>query len=919
MACQSHVNKNIFSIAVDIPENNDNAVQVLNLHGNCIRTMDGLQRFVNLKELSLSSNWIESPSFAALRGLVHLCVLNLSANRITTTLGFPVLPALRELSLAYNSLSALDGFIDPLKFPSLEILDLRDNQIADLSALSPVFYLQTMRVLRLQTITKGQSNPVCATPGYPGMLLDRISTLETLDGEDVTVLREIAALAMPKYSSVAKLYRQTPLKSIVEDPAQHEAASSITSGREWSVLDARLRLLESQHERHQTRDDVSFMDEIDSEIHQATSNLRNMHRQSLEQRRPPISGIAETKKRRGHQGPSQLQEESEYDDEEAEETFAVPSQAKDAVCQVDMHAMADAATQCDVYTTNRGVQCISDDSTEQTLRTNLQEAVDRAKRAETRAVQLTAEKSASSLDHDAMAKELKEVQGAVALLKQLAATDREKLTAKVDECDEAKAALAESMRRVESLQVQIRNNDDKWKRQISTLELALKEAKDEADSRVREVATAAQAKQDESTSQIRQLKADMQELKYTLEDAYAKYAAKEKEVSSLRHEAFLKGSELDKVVHRHQEELSRREKEWKVQEVLVQRQFRMSLHEVEMEFRLKQSESILKLKQLTQAYQGAVAEAKQSEAKNRAILQSEASLKGRVSELTSQLQGVDKKLAQIEESCQHSIREHQATIEELEEALDAARTHTTALETELHQARDVAKAVEDLQRQLSEATATLQVKNIMLDDQAQQIMALRRDNDAHRRDHEDLQEQIRDLEQALDESLVRQHDMERDIHRVQANADKLDQWEALQDELDAKVHALEYIEKEMHSMRKTITKQDEIARERLEALQDEHEVAIKAAQATAQAHKHEASQWEAKCGAMEARYRTLHDQNRQLHRSIRDHELRVQTTENEMKVLLQQMEKERQAKRQHMKQVSHLLHQLDSGEAAVTP
>ncbi|RHY33575.1 hypothetical protein DYB32_001543 [Aphanomyces invadans] len=613
-----------------------------------------------------------------------------------------------------------------------------------------------MRVLRLQTITKGQSNPVCATPGYPGMLLDRISTLETLDGEDVTVLREIAALAMPKYSSVAKLYRQTPLKSIVEDPAQHEAASSITSGREWSVLDARLRLLESQHERHQTRDDVSFMDEIDSEIHQATSNLRNMHRQSLEQRRPPISGIAETKKRRGHQGHSQLQEESEYDDEEAEETFAVPSQAKDAVCQVDMHAMADAATQCDVYTMNRGVQCISDDSTEQTLRTNLQEAVDRAKRAETRAVQLTAEKSASSLDHDAMAKELKEVQGAVALLKQLAATDREKLTAKVDECDEAKAALAESMRRVESLQVQI-------------------QAKDEADSRVREVATAAQAKQDE-------------ELKYTLEDAYAKYAAKEKEVSSLRHEAFLKGSELDKVVHRHQEELSRREKEWKVQEVLVQRQFRMSLHEAEMEFRLKQSESILKLKQLTQAYQ---------------------------------LQGVDKKLAQIEESCQHSIREHQATIEELEEALDAARSHTTALETELHQARDVAKAVEDLQRQLSEATATLQVKNIMLDDQAQQIMALRRDNDAHRRDHEDLQEQIRDLEQALDESLVRQHDMERDIHRVQANADKLDQWEALQDELDAKVHALEYIEKEMHSMRKTITKQDEIARERLEALQDE--------------------------------------------------------------------------------------------------
>ncbi|RQM11911.1 hypothetical protein B5M09_005376 [Aphanomyces astaci] len=667
-----------------------------------------------------------------------------------------------------------------------------------------------MRALRLQSISKSQSNPVCAAEGYPSMLLDRMSTLETLDGEHVSVLKELAALVMPKYTSVARTFRQPPtLESAPPTPRRRQSIEP-----DWTVLDARLRLLEA----HQTHEEP-FMDDIDSQIHQATSSLRSMHKQTLETRvpPPPMSVFVETKQRRGYHVHTPPPHERDSDDgdvilETDPSVLAAPAET----CHVEHVTMTtDTSSQCDVITTlTRGVQC--DDETERVLRRELKAAIDRAKRAESKAVELTVDKANTSMDHDSLSKELAQVRHTVATLKQQAAADRDKLTVQMNECDQTKALLDESERRVESLQMQMKLKDDKCK------------------------------------------------------------------VSTLRHDAFLKGSALDSVAYQHKEELGRREKAYKAQEELVQRQFKLTLHEVEMEFRHKQSESILKLKQLTQAFH-VTAEAKQWEGKYRAGLQAEAALNARVQELLSQLQGVDKRLVHLQESCHRSIQEYQATIEELEAALEAEKTHAAALEDEVANASEAAKAVEALERQLADVTATLQVKNIMLDDQAQQIMALRREGDDHRHNEADLREQLRDVELALDESLARQHDMERDVRRVEANVDKLDQWDGLQDELEAKVRALEYIDKEMLRMRKTIAKQEELSQAR-------HDSAIKSLQASIQQLRHDVSQWEAKCSAMEGRGRSLLEQNRQLQRSVRDHQLRVHTTENEMKVLLQQVE-----------------------------
>lgn len=55
---------------------------------------------------------------------------------ITSTLGFPQLPRLEELSLAHNSLRALDGLTRPIKFPKLRYLDLRHNDIDEYSSIA---------------------------------------------------------------------------------------------------------------------------------------------------------------------------------------------------------------------------------------------------------------------------------------------------------------------------------------------------------------------------------------------------------------------------------------------------------------------------------------------------------------------------------------------------------------------------------------------------------------------------------------------------------------------------------------------------------------------------------------------------------------------------------------------------------------
>ncbi|RLN56215.1 hypothetical protein BBJ29_007106 [Phytophthora kernoviae] len=140
----------------------DELVEQINLHGNNIQTMDGLESFTGLVELCLSSNYIEEIVSHALQPLVHLRVLDLSANSISSTLGFPQLPQLEELSMAHNWL-CLEGLVRPVKFPKLRYMDLRGNEIAEFN--------DRLSHLRLQAADGGQANPICDLGDYQHVII----------------------------------------------------------------------------------------------------------------------------------------------------------------------------------------------------------------------------------------------------------------------------------------------------------------------------------------------------------------------------------------------------------------------------------------------------------------------------------------------------------------------------------------------------------------------------------------------------------------------------------------------------------------------------------------------------------------------------------------------------------------------------
>lgn len=154
----------------------------------------------SLTELDLSNNLIEaclaeipvSPlSLPALSGAAvppHTHPLSLPAVPFPQSLsGLGALPLLTDLHLSGNEIDdAALAAGTPALAPTLRRLDLGDNLVMRLSALSALESLPNLRVLVLA------GNPVAALPGYRGTVLDIAPELESLDGIPVDA-REILA------------------------------------------------------------------------------------------------------------------------------------------------------------------------------------------------------------------------------------------------------------------------------------------------------------------------------------------------------------------------------------------------------------------------------------------------------------------------------------------------------------------------------------------------------------------------------------------------------------------------------------------------------------------------------------------------------------------------------------------------------
>ncbi|NXX37694.1 LRGUK protein, partial [Nicator chloris] len=149
---------------------------------NEIEEIRGLEKCHSLTQLGLSHNRL-----TAIRGLEDLPIriLNLSFNQIEKVNGLKSLKALQRLDLSNNKINSLQGLEE---HHLLEVINLEDNQVAELRELQWMEDLPLLRVLNLL------NNPVQEQEGYWLSAIFVLLQVTELDLKKVSVEEKVAAV-----------------------------------------------------------------------------------------------------------------------------------------------------------------------------------------------------------------------------------------------------------------------------------------------------------------------------------------------------------------------------------------------------------------------------------------------------------------------------------------------------------------------------------------------------------------------------------------------------------------------------------------------------------------------------------------------------------------------------------------------------
>ncbi|XP_059581727.1 leucine-rich repeat and guanylate kinase domain-containing protein isoform X2 [Alligator mississippiensis] len=152
------------------------------LDHNNIEKIKGLEKCRSLIHLSLAHNRITT-----INGLKNLPIktLCLRANQIEKITGLEELRALQRLDLSSNNISSLGGLEEHYL---LEVINLEDNQIADLGELEYIEDLPLLRGLNLL------NNPVQEHKEYWLLVIFMLLRLTELDNKKITVEEKVAAV-----------------------------------------------------------------------------------------------------------------------------------------------------------------------------------------------------------------------------------------------------------------------------------------------------------------------------------------------------------------------------------------------------------------------------------------------------------------------------------------------------------------------------------------------------------------------------------------------------------------------------------------------------------------------------------------------------------------------------------------------------
>lgn len=179
----SHLGEGLTSIyqVEELSSTSAAAITVLNLHGNNVARIEGLNHLSRLARLNLSSNCIQG--IENLQGLASLTSLNLASNRLRDLRGLAGLTSLVELNVSYNYITSLDGIAE-LHGPAarLKKLNVQHNALASLQALAPL-----AGCLQLRSLLVG-GNPCTVSPAAYAALRQVLPQVQQLDeGQAVSV------------------------------------------------------------------------------------------------------------------------------------------------------------------------------------------------------------------------------------------------------------------------------------------------------------------------------------------------------------------------------------------------------------------------------------------------------------------------------------------------------------------------------------------------------------------------------------------------------------------------------------------------------------------------------------------------------------------------------------------------------------
>ncbi|KAF1331135.1 hypothetical protein FI667_g4463, partial [Globisporangium splendens] len=925
-------------------DDRDDLVEQINLHGNCIESMNGVEAFPRYRGRKQQAAYLWS------------CVS-------PTTL---------------FSLTSLDGLTRPIKFPKLRYLDLRGNDIA---SYTDVVSLQYSKML-------------------PRLVL--------LDEEEVSFLKEVGNLHMPKYQSILRRIKQEKSPAKPPPSPQPPQANSAVVASEAGVIATQHRSTPRRRRSFPSTDSqvnpsqispiqvvIESKERCGFHVLSNATGRRNSppHSPGLSQAahheaKRPGSSVHVVSDSHALVGEPPIPLDSnnlaQQDRGAHREELAVAGATRPSDMSVRRVLIKDASTnteldlgkeivarelailqkESEILAKEKSFFASESDlfSKEKELSAQILKLQEELSVAIARAMSAEAEAAEATKEKELLQKEKEQIQALQASTMvdetrkmQAHSEQQHKLELEMTAIHEAHHRELEMLKAIESNLLnkleaaEGANRELAQKAQEKETELRAHETTfTKYEAKVSELLTASERASAEHTSVVRHLSGDLQsykeryehvekrntqleeqvkEIKTSVEAVYNKCVEKDEEIHRLKRALLSKAEDIEDVKAQNAKATDRLDRLAQQQKELFDQRLEMSIAQMEMEFRKEHYHSMNKLQLLQRKYQSVSKEVTKVRDAYQMSLKREAITRNEITKLEAMLAD-DKQKLFVEETkridaYELKLKDASAQIADLQQQLEAAKERDEKLQAVEATIEDLGamntRMRKEIKRQNGQVEAwnkleddlraALKVKDVMLDDQQRQIMELRKERQEMEQQLHDeigeLQGQIEDLETALDENLQKVEDEEARCNALTTALQdkdrslqvKLQEIDELSNEVSKKHGALELIETEMERVREVLDDQNSLFQKRLQKHMEMHREELERANIVAEDSRELLRiQWEAERTGLRQRYdsiandlRDVAAQNAKLRVNLQSERKKNSERDQEMRVLLAQV------------------------------